>query len=161
MKKILRGFTLMEIAIVLAVLATLFGLVWINLLGSREKASTAAATDTFVSDLRNQQLKAMLGDTEGRVGNDIYGIFLGTTSYTMFHGAVYSPADPANQQVVLGDNMQFQNILFPGSVILFASGSGELLAYASTTASVKIVNTVSNDLRTVQLNSLGVVSYEQ
>ncbi len=152
-----RGFTVTEAVIVMSLLATLFGLIWLNLLNSREKAGTSSSTDVFVSDVRSQQLKAMLGDTEGRISADAYGVYLNSTSYTLFHGISYNALDPSNSPVQLGDNITFVNVSFPSNVIVFASGSGEIVGFSGA-GTLGIRNVLSNTQKTVQLNKFGTVT---
>ena len=60
-----RGFTLPELLIVMGVLAILTTLATVNLLRPQHQASTVAAVNILMADIRQQQLKTMLGDTEG------------------------------------------------------------------------------------------------
>ena len=151
------GYTLMEVAIVITILSMLFGLVWLNILGSKERASQNATIDVLLSDIRSQQLRAMLGDTGGRVGNDSYGLHFNATSYTLFHGSTYSPADPSNQTINLGANERFQSVLFPASQILFASVSGQVVGFSQGNNSFVLSNVSLQTQKTVQINQLGTV----
>lgn len=151
------GFTLMEVAVVMSLLTLLFGFVWVNLLGSKDSASQNTSVDILLSDLRGQQLKAMLGDTEGRIGHDAYGIRFGTTNYTLFHGSTYVPADPTNFTVALGDNERFQSIAFSGSTLVFASVSGEISGFVPGADSIVLENSSANTQKTFRLNKVGTV----
>lgn len=151
------GFTLMEVAVVMSLLTLLFGFVWVNLLGSKDSASQNTSVDILLSDLRAQQLKAMLGDTEGRIGHDAYGIRFGTTSYTLFHGSTYAPADPTNFTVSLGDNERFESVGFPGSVLVFASVSGEIDGFSAGADTIVLRNSSANTQKTFLLNRIGSV----
>lgn len=156
-KKFFAGYTLMEMAVVISLLSLLFGLVWLNLLSSKESASQNASIDVLVSDLRSQQLKAMLGDTEGRLGNDAYGIHFNAASYTLFHGTTYLASDPSNQTIALTDNEQFQSITFPASTILFASISGQVVGFSPVNNSFVLKNVSTNTQKTFQINELGTI----
>lgn len=147
----------MEMAVVMSLLSLLFGLVWLNLLSSKESASQNASIDVLVSDLRSQQLKAMQGDTEGRIGNDAYGVRFDATTYTLFHGMSYLSSDPANQVVSLTDNEQFQSITFPGSTILFASVSGQVVGFSQGNNSFVLRNVSTNTQKTFLINAIGTV----
>lgn len=156
-QQLYSGFTLMELTVVMSLLSLLFGFVWVNLLGSRDSASQNTSVDLLVSDLRAQQLKAMLGDTEGRIEHDAYGIHFALTSYTLFHGVSYITADPTNFTVNLGDNEQFQSVAFPGSTIVFASVSGEVDGFSQGANSIVLTNTMANTQKIIQLNKTGTV----
>jgi prepilin-type N-terminal cleavage/methylation domain-containing protein len=156
-KFLYSGFTLMEVAVVVSLLSLLFGFVWVNLLGSRDSASQNTSIDLLLSDLRSQQLKAMLGDTEGRVGHDAYGVYFGTNTYTLFHGLSYVAADPTNYTVTLGDNERFQSISFPGNTLVFASVSGQIAGFTEGVDSIVLTNITANTQKTVRINKLGTV----
>lgn len=152
------GFTLIEVAVVMSLLSLLFGFVWLNLLSTKESASQNTSMDLLVSDLRAQQLKAMLGDTEGRVERDAYGVYFGVTSYTLFHGSTYVSADPTNFIVPLGDNERFSSIAFSGNAVVFSSVSGEIDGFSQDANSLLLKNTMANTQKTIQLNKIGTVN---
>ena len=60
-----KGFTLPELLLVMGILTILFGFITINLLNFRQKSVLNTTVDTVVSDLKSQQNKAMVGDTQG------------------------------------------------------------------------------------------------
>ncbi len=152
-----KGFTLIEVLVVLSVLITLIGLTTISLLNANRQTSLSTSIDSFVTDLKQQQLKAMVGDTEGRTQADSYGVYFGTDSYTLFHGA-YSSSDPTNFTVALGGNIQFSAVLFPSSQIIFLKGSGEVSNYASSSSTLVIRDIVNNRQKTITVNRYGVVT---
>src|SRR5687768_9752938 len=80
-----RGFTLIELMLVIAIIASLMGITTMSLTGAQQKSSMNATLGIFISDIRAQQLKAMVGDTEGRATSDTYGISFQSTKYTLFH----------------------------------------------------------------------------
>ena len=59
--------------------------------------------------------------------------------------------------VNLGDNEQFQSVAFPGSVIVFASVSGEVDGFSQGANSIVLTNTMANTQKTIQLNKTGTV----
>ncbi|MBI2442792.1 MAG: type II secretion system protein [Candidatus Levybacteria bacterium] len=153
-----KGFSIVELLVAMGIFSLLFGFIWLNLLGSRGRASQSSTIDVFTSDLRAMQLKAMKGDSEGRVDTDAYGVLLKTTTYTLFHGSTYNPDDPSNRTVSLGDGESFNSVLFPGNSIVFAKGSGELVNYDPAQSSVSLTNMQSNTQKTLQLNKYGVIT---
>jgi hypothetical protein len=147
----------MEVAVVVALLSMLFGLVWLNILGSKEHASQNATIDVLLSDIRAQQLRAMLGDTGGRVTSDSYGIRFNTTSYTLFHGPTFVPADPSNQTISLGDQEYFKSVSFPSNQVIFASISGQIVGFSQNASSFILSNASLSTQKNIQLNKLGSV----
>lgn len=150
------GFTLVEIIIVGFVFIILFTLASLTLLNVKHKINLASTVNTLINDLKSQQLKAMMADTEGRQERDTYGIYFGTDSYTHFHGT-YSAADPANLVVPLGEQIQFSSISFPGRELNFAIGSGEIIGVVSANTIV-IQNVLSGEQKTMTINKYGVVT---
>lgn len=154
-----RGFTIIEVLITMGIIAVLLALSSINLLGAKNKVSLNSSVNVFVSDLAQQQLKAIVGNTEVSGGNpDAYGIYFQTGSYVLFHGTNYVPADTSNFTVNLGDNIQFANIVFPQNKIVFATGSGELFGFVNGSNTVAIKNTITSEQKTVTLNQYGVIT---
>ena len=152
------GYTFVELAVILGVLIVLFSIVTINLLGAKQSTSLSTTMDALASDIRSQQLKAVVGDTEGRGATSNYGVYFGTTSYTLFHGNAYSPADTSNFVVNLGDQIQFSNVMFPASTIIFTKGTGEISGFGAASSSATIKNTSSVTQKTIILNTLGVIT---
>jgi len=155
-----RGYTLTEIIIVMSILILLTGLTTISLLNAKHKSSLSASVDTFIADLKQQQLKAMLGDTEGRISSGNYGIFFAGGTYTLFHG-VYSPTESTNFDLSLSDNIEFSNITFPGSQIIFLQGSGEIDNYTDGQNTITIKDIIDNNQKTLTINEHGVVTQIQ
>jgi prepilin-type N-terminal cleavage/methylation domain-containing protein len=143
------GFSLVEYMLVMAIFLILAGLGTINLSGAKQRASLSTTVDTLVSDLRGQQLKAMVGDTEGSGSGSAsnYGIHFGTSDYTLFRGSYGT----GNFVVNLGDQIQVGT---PGTEVLFTKGTGEIGGTFQVT--LKDVSNASS--KTITLNRYGVVT---
>jgi prepilin-type N-terminal cleavage/methylation domain-containing protein len=153
-----KGFTLIETVVVMGVFAVLVGISTISFFSTQKKASLNTTLDSFVTDLKEQQLKSMIGDTEGRGVRDSYGIQFGTNSYTLFHGEVFNQADSANFTVNLGDGITIILNQFPNGQIRFASGSGEVVNFTQGSNAVTFRDTTGSEQRTVQVNRYGVIT---
>lgn len=156
-KKAQKGITFVELVIVLSILLTLLGIVSINLLYTQNSASLNSSVDTLISDIRNQQLKAMSGGTEGRINPDSYGILFETNSYTLFHGNTFNPNDPTNFRINFSDQIRLSNITFPNSRIIFSKGTGDVLNFINGLNTLSIENTGSTRQKTIELNAIGVI----
>ena len=132
-------------------MGVLLGLVTIALSNVRQRTTLTALTQTFVSDIKQQQIKAMVGDTQGGVAANSYGVHIDANSYVLFRGATYDPSDPSNFTVDLETNFQFEP---PGTDIVFETIKGEI----STPATIRIIDITTNQQKTIQLNTLGVVT---
>jgi prepilin-type N-terminal cleavage/methylation domain-containing protein len=151
MKKIRtqHGFTLIELAIVIAITVILLGFITINLVRSQQGASLSAIGEILLTDLRQQQLKAMMGDTEGRSTSDSYGVHFDANRYVLFHGT-YSDSEDTNSVVNLEDNMQFNS---PNYDVIFSRLSGETSAKI-----IELQDNTSLKFNRIHLNALGVAT---
>jgi len=146
-----RGYTLIELMLVLAIMLILLRLTTISLSSSQQKVSTTEAEQVLLTDLRQQQLKAMIGDTEGRSEQDAYGVHFDLNQYVLFHGT-YTPADPANFTVDLNQGLQFNPA---GTDIIFQRISGEIPV---SSISVDLENTTNGETKIMVINKYGVVT---
>lgn len=152
-----RGFTVTELILAMGIMLILLGFGTVNLLGSREKASITATVQTLIADAKQQQIKSMVRDTEGRSFNSVYGIYFESNRYTIFHD-VYSSSNPENFVINLDNSIQISNVSFPGSQVIFAAGSGEIVGFVNGSNTITIRNTTNNEQKTIQLNRYGVVT---
>jgi len=156
MKKI-QGFTLPELIITVTIGAILLSIASVSLFSSKGKASLTTSVTSLVSDLHLQQIKAMSGDGEGRAANDNYGVYFGQNTYTLFHGSTHTPSHPDNLVIEAGDNIEFTSIMFPQSLISYASGSGEFVNFSANSNTVVVNDLVSGQQKTITINKLGIV----
>ncbi len=150
------GFTLIEMLVVVGIFLVSFSIAALTIYQPQGKASLSTTVVSLVSDLQHQQLKSMLGESEGSATAQTFGIHFESTTYTLFRGATYSASDSNNFVVNLGQNLVLTNITFPSSQVVFNRRSGEVSGFSSGQASVTIQNTVSNEQQTVMLNRYGV-----
>ena len=151
------GFTIPELLVVMGILAILFGLTTPNLLHFQQRAVVNTTSDILVNDLKSQQNKAMVGDTEGRGTSDNYGIYFESDKYTLFHGTVYDSMDTDNFVINLDPSISFTNITVPNSSIIFSKGSGEVEGYMSGSDTIDITDTTNGDNVTIRINTYGAI----
>ena len=152
MKKYMDGFALVEFAIVMAVFVTLLLIATISLTTVKQKASLSTSVDILIADMKQQQLKAMVGETEGRGSADSYGLHFGTSSYVLFHGTTYISTDSANLAINLGDNI---NVASSPADIIFSQLSGNV---ASGSAIITLRDATTTLQKTVNMNKYGIVT---
>ena len=145
-----RGFTLVELLLVMSIMAILLGFIAISLVKSQQTASLTTTEEILIAELRQQQLKSMIGDSEGRATPDSYGIHFDANRYVTFHG-VYSEADNSNSFFNLEDNMQFNNSNFD---VIFSRLSGEI----SSPLTVELQDNTNSQLKRIYLNKYGVIT---
>ena len=144
--------------VVVSIFSTLLGLITINLLNSKQRASFNSSIIQLVTDIKQQQTSAMSLDTQGANGTSNYGIYFGLANYTLFRGSQYVATDSANFVINLGDNVQFSSVWLPLSSIIFLRQSGEVSGFDPSLNTVIIKNTQNNQQKTLQINRYGVIT---
>lgn len=153
-----RGFTLIEVMVVMGLITILTGLAIINLFSVQPKVVASASANTLVSDLRSQQVKAMMGDDDGGSAAQAYGVVIGTDAYTMFAGSSFSPADPNNFVVDVEQGLTLSSTL-PSSTVIFSKASGEVAGFSPGNNTITFTNT-SGAQTILDVNSYGVVNVQ-
>lgn len=154
----LKGFALIELLVVIGILSILFSISTISLFTVRDRTSLNTAVATFINDLKSQQIKAMVGDTQGRLTHDSYGVHIESNKYVLFHGPVYSVSDSDNFTISLSADLAFTNVLFPQSQIIFTSVSGDLANFTTGANRLTIQNINDNNAKTIEINKYGVIT---
>ena len=141
-----KGFTLVELLVVMGIIATLIGLSTVSLLRTQHNATVSSAVDQLVSDLRVQQTKAMTGSKD-TTGN--------SNSYTLFQG-ITDPGDATNFAVNL-EGITFTTNL-PSNIIVFARQSGRFSNYVSGTYTITVANSYGTEQKILTVNKYGVIT---
>lgn len=130
-----RGFTIIEVLVVLTIFLTLLGIGYVSVVGIERRAPITATVNTFIADLRGQQTKAMTGEDPGS-----YSISI--PAYTV----------PTNITLTT---------TFSGSVITFTKGSGDISGYSPIGNTVTITQTLTGEHKTITVNRYGAVTSVQ
>ena len=152
-----RGFTLTEMIMVLGIISILLTFSGMAFLNVQYKATLSSVTTATITDIKIQQSKSMQGNTEGTGTAGSYGIYFAADHYVLFHGSSYSASDPQNFSLSLEPPMQFSDILFPGSQIVFSAGSGEISGFTNGQNSVTLGNPENSSFSVIRLNRYGVL----
>ena len=154
------GFTLIKIIIAMSIFATLSGIITINLLHAQSKTSLDTSVASILADIKGQQTLAMSGSIQGGTSASEYGIYFGTTSYTIFSGSSYSANNSTNFVIPLKNNVNFSSVTFPSRVIIFQRASGEIANFNSAQNQITLSNQ-GGENKTITLNGIGVISSVQ
>jgi prepilin-type N-terminal cleavage/methylation domain-containing protein len=152
-----KGFTLLEIVLVVGILTILLSIAFVSIGNIRVISTNNSTSSVIVSDLKNQQVRAMVGDTEGRGIPDNYGIKILPTQYVLFHGDSYNASDTTNYAIPVSTGFTLSST-FTNGIILFASESGELVNFVANHDTITLTNTTSNQIKTIHLNKYGTVT---
>ena len=142
----------------MAIFAILSSLAVVNLLKPQNQASLSQTTQILSSDLKQQQLKSMIGDTQGAVFAQVFGVYFENSSYILFRGLPYQPANPDNIIINLDSNITLSNNL-PQNQIVFSRKSGEFLNYVTGPYTIVIQNTSSGEAKSINLNRVGIIQF--
>lgn len=152
-----KGNSYIELVIITGIIALLIGLGTINLNGVQQRTSLSTVIDTFISNLKLQQIKAMQGDTGGGGSIDYYSIHIENNSYTLYKGSNYSVSDPSN--FVVGIPSSFVvTTHFSDNKIVFLKGSGQIASYNPASSTITFKDTGTNIERTITMNRYGVIT---
>lgn len=151
-----RGFTLIELIVVLGVLSTLTGLSYLTLFGRIQQTDVTSVVVSLIADLRSQQVRAMSGEQTN--GSGSYGAHLDTNQYVIFSGSTYSANDPRNTAFpVSGAHL---STTFAGGHVVFSPGSGEITGFSPSANAITVTSVEGGSAKTIRLNRYGVVMSE-
>lgn len=138
---------------------TLLALIAPNFLNLRSRTSINTTITALTTDLKNQQIKAMTGDTEGRGVPDNYGIYIQPDQYILFRGVNFSPSELSNFPINI-DEQYILSTTFANSKIVFEQKSGEIVNFVDGQNSVVIRDPRTGDQKTLLINKYGTVTGE-
>lgn len=150
----LRGFTLLEIVIVIAIISILAAIVvspFMEFRRSQILAGDAGNIHALLNQARSHTLAAK--------NNTQYGVHFASSTVVMFAGGSYVPGDPDNVSVALDSLVEISGIdLNNGSSeVVFARLSGE----ASTSGSITLsLVPDENQSKVITINPSGVISLD-
>jgi prepilin-type N-terminal cleavage/methylation domain-containing protein len=143
--KVKAGFTLIELVVVMGIFAIMVGFASINLIHPQTQASLDTTLTSLVSDLKEQQIRAMTGDDKSA-----YGVHITANNYTLFTGSSYSTGTEYFT-VSLNSGLSIST----PSDIIFAQRSGE-----TTQATFTLTNSTSSESKTIIINTLGAIKIQ-
>jgi prepilin-type N-terminal cleavage/methylation domain-containing protein len=149
------GFTLVELLVVVAIIAVLFGISVVSLGQPQSNTNAQDATETLVADIKNQQLFAMTGTTGTASSQQSAGIFIQSGQYTLYTGASFVGGDNYNYVVSAPTNTAFSTT-FPSGLLLFNKGVGDVNGFVNGSNTITI--TAPGRTRTITINRYGAVT---
>ncbi len=151
--KVQAGFSFVELILVIGIFATLVGLATISLVNVQHQSSLSATVNAFIADLKSQQMKAMMGDTEGSGNVSDYGVRFGTTSYTLFRG-IYGTT---NFIITLPSTIHVSESFVNTDDIIFQTGSGEIAGLTGF-GTITFSDTSDGSQKVITINKYGVIT---
>lgn len=145
------GFTFVEVVIVMGIMVVLLMIGSVNFLPIKQTASLSTTAQSLITDIKEQQLKAMGGESAQGIYFDI-----DQKKYVVFGGLTYDPANVSNFDIKFGDQIIVSEIDFSGRQLLFSAASGELNNF-STGYKIVLQNTVTSEQRSIYFNKYGTI----
>ena len=142
--------------LVIGIVLTLLAIAFLSISNIRVISSNTSTQTVLISDLKNQQIKAMTGDTEGRGTADNYGVKILSDRYVLFHGLSYNPSDSGNFVIPI-DGRQTLTSTFQNGLIIFASNSGELINFTIGQNTVTIMDD-DGESKVLHFNKYGTIT---
>ena len=155
-QKNIAGFTFVELMVTIGIFALLASFITVNLIRTQQRPNLDATITSLVSDLKEQQIKSMGGDSEGQAVAQTYGVYFASGSYTLFRGSTFQPSDQSNF-TVNPDSVQFSTSL-PSSQLVFSRRSGEVTGFVNGSNTITIKNTVTNDQKIITIHRYGAIT---
>lgn len=146
-----KGFTFVEIVIVMGIMTILMMIASFNFFPIQQKTSLSLTIQSLITDMKQQQLKAMSGEST-------QGIYFDPDqkNYVIFKGTTYESSNTSNFNIPLGAQIIVSSIDFSGRQLLFAPVSGEISNFAAGNK-ITMKNTTSNEERSIFFNKYGTV----
>lgn len=156
MSKGQAGFTFIELLVVIGIVAITATLSTVILIRPQVTASVDTTVTTLIADIAEQQLKAVIGDSQGSSTSQPFGVYFEPKRYTLFRGASFTPGDPANFVVELDPNISLLNITLPNPLV-FTKRSGEVSGFAPGTNSLAVASDLQQEQKTLTISRLGKI----
>jgi prepilin-type N-terminal cleavage/methylation domain-containing protein len=152
-----RGFTLIEVLVVMGLVAILASFSVVNLIKPQTTASLDGVSATLVVDIKSQQNKAMSGSALSAGSAQAHGIYIQPTSYTLFKGASYSAGDVDNFVISMESDTSLSTT-FGSSQIVFSQLSGEVSSFVNGSNTITVNNLNGGGSKTLSLNPFGAIT---
>jgi len=151
------GFTLIEVLLSMGIIAVLFSITAILMLNLIPKATLVSLSEILITELRNQQLKAMVGETGNSGLIQEYGFKAVGDKYILFSGSTYDPGATDNFLVDIEDPLTLETT-FSNQEVVFDIGSGEVANFIDGQDTFTLRNTLTGEIITLELNKYGIIT---
>ena len=144
-----RGYTVMELLVVIAVLAILAGLSMAGFSNFSKKEALDAGATALIAGLRDARAQTLAS-----VGGSQYGIHVSTTTFSFFKGSTYDAGSPSTSVFKFSSYVRASSTL---SDFVFqritgnSVASGTIDVYMASDPSIK---------KTIQVEATGIIDIE-
>lgn len=150
------GFTFVEVVVVMGLIGLLMSIATSSLFQGRQRASVDATAEQIMNDVKETQMKAMLGASSSGTLTPGYSIRFETGGYTVFPGNTYISGDTNNTFVPVDASLTLSTTL-PSGMVTFTNLSGDIAGYQDGQSSITIHDTETpGSVRVLEMNRHGI-----
>ncbi len=148
-----KGFTILELLIVLGIMALLVGVIFSAFINVRKGNALQNDTDVIVETLRQARSQTLSSQNQMQ-----YGVHLASTQITLFTGASYSAGNATNQNIPLNasDTVLTITLVGGGSDVVFARLSGE----TTQSGTVVLSSSSTGKTKTITIYKTGIIEVQ-
>ncbi len=115
---------------------------------------------TLIADIRYQQQLSRMGEVVGKYSVVPFGLVLQKSQYILFQGTTYIPGHGPEKQMPVPAPIVLETTL-PGGLLLFESGSGNIIGFDAEKHTITLRDTKSQAERTISFNLYGVITLKK
>ncbi|MBP6979566.1 type II secretion system protein [Candidatus Curtissbacteria bacterium] len=153
-----KGFTLIELILVVTILGLVVVFSSVVFTNQQNQTSLESTILEVNSAIRESQNKSV-SQSQDASGDDNYGIYFTSTSYTVFKGINYSSNNSTNFVVNFSSGITLSQINLPNSQLIFDRLTGKLTAY-SDVQNTLVFSSFDNVTKTVTINPYGAITIQ-
>ncbi len=153
-----KGFTLVELVLVVTILGLVVVFSSVVFTNQQNQTSLESTILEVNSAIRESQNKSV-SQSQDVSGDENYGVYFTSTSYTVFKGSNYSSNNPTNFVVNFSSGITLSQINLPNSQLIFDRLSGKLTAY-SDIQNTLVFSSFDNVTKTVTINPYGAITIQ-
>lgn len=126
----MKGFTFVEILVVIAIAAVLFAIIASGFSGLRRGSDLSLAVDDSISFLQEARTKTLSSESAS-----VYGVHFETSQFVSFAGDTYNPSSGTNKVRILPVSIEISVVSLQGggSDVVFRRLTGETSSYGTVT----------------------------
>lgn len=158
--RVQRGFTLIEILIVLFIFGTIVTMPMVFLWGIGRGDSLLAATREVIGGIHEAHTNTISGRSFDGQQPSSFGIYFQTNYYVLFSGASYDVNDTNNAQTDLPTGITFSQISVPQNTIVFSKVTGSVTNFDPVQNFVILQDSNTLETRQITITSVGGVTYD-
>ena len=147
----MRGLSIIEIVVVIAVLASITAFIAYRFLNSVQERALEGAVDSVVATLEQARIQTIASRNKSQ-----HGVHFSASAIVLFEGGVYDPSSPSNKFFLLNDEVEISSWVLGGGGddVIFEQLSGKTSNTGTVTLRLK---DRINRTKTVTIITSGII----